>query len=176
MSHCLEHDIPFTVNVFDALVFLRQAWLNVTPSTIQNCFFHVVFNAPQEEPEKFSTPMSTESFEAFVDVDKDTECIETVNIDELKPSTVDSNLLDTHEDEELTVDTVSTDSDDESQPHEEPLTSAKAMLLTDQLMGYVATCKDPEAGYTLLSQFSDWLTSHQKAKKQCTIDRFFDRQ
>jgi hypothetical protein len=37
-NHCLENNAKFCVTVLDAMIYLKNSWNYVKPSTIQNCF------------------------------------------------------------------------------------------------------------------------------------------
>ena len=51
---CMENDRAPTVNVLDAMQWLKVAWDKVTPSTIQNCFRHCGFRLASDEVENLS--------------------------------------------------------------------------------------------------------------------------
>ena len=53
------------------------------------------------------------------------------------------------------------------------ITAATALNHTDNFFSFVASCKDADTGFTLLTQFSDWLHSQKTFQKQSKISDFF---
>ena len=101
------------IKLIDCIYLLKDAWSKVQPATINNCFAHAGFKAPDIETlETFETPdnLTTEDWVEFVDFDNDTETTGDLDDEEItqgvkrrKLNPADETVEeDDHEDEQTT--------------------------------------------------------------------------
>ena len=176
MSHCIDANVGYSVNVLDALHFLRQAWSEVSQALIQNCFFKVVTDnvppeshpsLPEPEPEAPSAtdaigPMTREDFEQYVHVDENEVCIEVLSDENI----VQSVLVSKHDCDEVP------ENDDSTPPPTVPV----AMDMLRSVRQTLGTCDHADAAFDHINALLAFLEKNraQKAKQTSVLD-FYEK-
>ena len=170
LTHSIEAKTECVITVLDALHYLRQAWDKVSAETIQNCFFRVVTeNVPpsdvpktlemREEPLIEPTPMASDDFDRYVDVDAGADSTEIFDI---------KDFMDTNNVDEI-VD------DDEPEP---PKRRGFAIISDnlEQLRNDIGTFENAEEGIDLLNKLTHFFeTKRLNLKTQTSITSFFTK-
>ena len=166
MSECIAASQSFSVNVLDALHFLKSAWDNVTSETISNCFFKTVTdNAPpttQIDPVLPSqTAMETDEFLRYVAIDNQAVCTENVTdesiIAALKAGDTETQL----------------ETDEEPSKPAPSIRSAISMLMDVRLT--LGTCDNAHPFFSQVNSMIEFLEKNStKQAKQSAITDFFE--
>ena len=160
-----------SINVLDAVNFIAAAWSNVTPETIQNCFFRGLTQDVGDElfigfePEDVPSSMDISTYKSYVDID---DGIPTSG------DPTDAEICEDIKAEAATEDdiTIADDDDTVSLPYETHSNSDILRALDIIRNRINATAIDPDHFYCLEKQLLEDMNSKVK---QMTIDRFFQK-
>ena len=170
LSQCIETRTEYSVNVLDALHFLKSAWDNVSIETISNCFMRVVTETalPTQTtslptmPLDISSGMNPDMFEHYVSVDNDVVCTEDISdVDVLLPDTSITEHVD-----------FSTDGIE----HFRESRSTRVILENlEQLRFDASTFKNAENAFDRINWLMNWFeTQRHQNRVQTTIKNFFE--
>ena len=166
MSVCIAKNESFSVNVLEALHFLKCAWDRVTSETISNCFFKTVTdNAPPTSELPTVTPSSVMDINNFLDyvtIDNESVCTEYVTDERIIASVQNQSETD--------FDTVETEED----PLKTGPSVATAISMLTDIRLTLGTFENAQPHFGELNSMIDFLERNRvKHATQKTITDFF---
>nr|XP_006012427.1 PREDICTED: tigger transposable element-derived protein 4-like [Latimeria chalumnae] len=159
------------IDILGAMLLIKEAWDSVTSGTIVNCFRRSGFlkdgvpNSDMEEEPVVAESLTEDEFNAFVNLDKNAECTETLEDTQI--------MADIQQRKENQLQAADSDSDDEGELL--IVSTSQALQLLNVLCQFVAQ-----------NEFSEWALFSKREKKvyeisvrnstktfQLTIEDFF---
>ena len=185
--HCVENDMPQTIDIRKALSMIKHAWSQVTSNTISRCWNHVcILPHPTPESEddaEDDIPLATLR-ELMISLTPEvTEADAYVSIDNAEPTTgemTDSNIV-----EIVTCDTSSSDSSKETNLDNNPditpeqhvaITSKQALSYMNDLITYLenSALPDVDSHISNLQQLMSAIEVRRRTTtRQTTLQSFF---
>ena len=170
------------INVYSAINMINKAWIEVSVSTIQNCFKkggfikqyseNIVISEPDDMSEysksyKTLCTLQNSAFDfnqyAYVNIDKDLACCETVTDEEIIQKVNRNDLDEASSDED----------EEEVQTTRSPIKNTEALIIIDKLRHYCASQKN-DLSSVLASLKTLETQVHLNSKlTQTKIDSFF---